>query len=150
MHAEQISRIPVINLWDYLIVPLQGDVGDDQAARLTGDVLQRIREHSKAGLIVDLSGLWLVDSHLCAVLANLAASANLMGTPTWITGLSPEIALTLQAMDFDLTGMRTALSLEQALEASGGILRVRQDSDPEGPLTDAFSFKFEQEEYPSD
>jgi rsbT antagonist protein RsbS len=115
----QLNRVPVIPLWDYLIVPLQGDVTDAQAARLTEDVLNRLRARSHHGLVVDLSGLWMVDSHICAVLANLAASSELMGTRTVISGLSPEVALTLQAMGVELEGVQTALNLEQGLELLG-------------------------------
>jgi rsbT antagonist protein RsbS len=45
-----------------------------------------------------------------------------MGTRTIISGLSPEIALTLQTMGVELQSMHTALTVEQALEMLG--LRV--------------------------
>jgi rsbT antagonist protein RsbS len=45
-----------------------------------------------------------------------------MGTRTIISGLSPEIALTLQTMGVELQSMQTALTVEQALEMLG--LRV--------------------------
>ena len=116
---HHLNRIPVIPLWDYLIVPLQGDISDAQADRLTADVLDRVRRRGCDGLVIDLSGLWMVDSHICAVLAHLAAAAELMGTETVICGLSPEVAMTLQAMGVELGGVRTALSLDQGLEALG-------------------------------
>lgn len=109
------ARIPIIKLWDYLLVPLQGDISDGQAAVLKQDVLDRIRELGCVGIVVDLSGLWLVDSHLCSVIATLAASARLMGTRTVISGMKPDVALTLQTMGIDLQGVRSARNLEHAL-----------------------------------
>ncbi len=116
---EELTPVPVIWLWDNILVPLQGDLTDGQAARLSQDVLSSVVKRPCAALIVDASGLWLVDSHLCSVLADLARSARLMGVRTILSGLRPEIALTLLAMDISLDEMETVLSLEQALEQLG-------------------------------
>ncbi len=113
------SRLPIIWLWDCMLVPLQGELSDAQAACLTQDVLEGIKSRGCEGLIIEVSGLWLVDSHLCASLADIACAARLMGTRTFLSGLRPEVALTLLAMDIPLRGFETALNLEQALEALG-------------------------------
>jgi rsbT antagonist protein RsbS len=113
------TQIPIISLWGALLVPLQGDVTDKQASRLTDDVLGALQEGGYTALVVDLSGMWLVDSHLCSVLAHLATSAQLMGAKTILAGIRPDVTLTLLAMDVSLQGPATALSLEQALEQLG-------------------------------
>ena len=129
------TQIPIIALWGALLVPLQGDVTDAQATRLTAEVLGALQEGGYTALVIDLSGMWLVDSHLCAVLAHLATSAQLMGTKTILSGIKPDVTLTLLAMDVTLEGPRTALCLEQALELLGvrpGPLdrrRKRRDDD---------------------
>ena len=68
---------------------------------------------------MDVTGLWLMDSHLCAVLSQIASAARLMGSETVICGMAPEIALTLQAMGLELSNVGTELSLEQALARLG-------------------------------
>jgi rsbT antagonist protein RsbS len=113
------SRIPVIRLWDHLLVPLQGDVTDAQAQLLSDEVLHRVRRTRCVGLVIDVSGLGFIDSHLCFVLRNLATSARLMGTNTVVSGMSPEIAMTLQSMGLSLEGVPTALDLDHALELLG-------------------------------
>lgn len=123
------KRLPIINLWDRILVPLQGDVTDDLAEQLNTDVLRAIHESGARGLVVDLTGVWIMDSHLCAVLTNLAGAARLMGTPTILSGMSPEIAMTLQAMGVELASIRTALTLEQALTMLG--LEVHRAEDAE-------------------
>lgn len=129
------TQIPIIALWDALLVPLQGDITDGQAARLTDSVLGALQEGGYRALVLDLSGLWLVDSHLCAVLAHLATSARLMGAETVLAGLRPDVTLTLLAMDVTLDGPATALSLEQALERlgvrPGPLARRRRPKDDE-------------------
>ncbi|NTX03942.1 STAS domain-containing protein [Myxococcus sp. CA051A] len=117
--SRDLSRIPIIPLWGQLIVPLQGDITDAQAAQLCSDVLRDIQRTSAKGMVVDISGLWLVDSHLCAVLARLAASARLMGTRTVLCGMGADVALTLQSMGIQLDGVETALGLEEGLSLLG-------------------------------
>jgi rsbT antagonist protein RsbS len=112
---RETARIPIIPLWGNLIVPLQGDITDAQAAQLCSDVLRDIQRTGARGMVVDISGLWLVDSHLCAVLARLAASARLMGTRTVLCGMGADVALTLQSMGIQLEGVETALGLEEGL-----------------------------------
>lgn len=122
------APVPVIWLWDSLLVPLQGELSDVQAASLTDEILGGIRQRGCRALVIDASGLWLVDSHLCAVLADIAQSASLMGTKTILSGLRPDVALTLLTMDVALAGVSTALNLEQALETIGiGPLAGRED-----------------------
>ena len=124
-----LKRLPIINLWDRILVPIQGDVTDDLAEQLNNEVLRVIHETGAKGLVIDLTGVWIMDSHLCSVLSNLASAARLMGTPTILSGLSPEIAMTLQAMGVALDAVQTALTLEQALTMLG--LEVRRVEDDE-------------------
>ena len=116
---RDIGRIPIIPLWGQLIVALQGDMDDRQAAILAEDVLRAIQRTGAKGMVVDISGLWLVDSHLCSVLARLATSSRLMGTRTILTGMNPDVALTLQSMGIQFEGVETALGLEEGLALLG-------------------------------
>lgn len=125
-------RIPIIGFWDLLLVPLQGDMTDDMAARLVSEVLDRIHRSGSSGLMIDITGLWLVDSHLCSVLSQLAAAASLMGARTIISGMKPEIAMALETMGIRLENVTTTLDLETAL----GILGV---SRPDAPSDEAES-----------
>lgn len=126
------TGIPVIELWRHLLVPLQGDITDTQMDELSDAVLERIRDRGTDGLVLDASGVWLLDSHLCAVLGRLAAAARLMGARPVLCGLSPTVVLTLQAMDIELEGVDTALGLEAALELLGVSGPSDDDADDEG------------------
>ena len=139
---NQYNGIPIIKFWDLLLVPLQGDLTDDMAVRLVSDVLDRIYKDGSHGLIIDITGLWLVDSHLCALLSKLASAASLMGASTIISGMKPEIAMTLETMGIRLANVKTTLDLETALDAHGvqrtheGTLLADQDAtQPSGALS---------------
>jgi rsbT antagonist protein RsbS len=126
----ELRRLPIIKLWDRIVVPIQGEITDELAELLCNEVLKVIHESGARGLVLDLTGVWIMDSHLCSVISNLAAAARLMGTPTIICGLSPEIAMTLQTMGVELQSVRTALSLEQALGMLGlEARRAEEDED---------------------
>jgi rsbT antagonist protein RsbS len=112
-------RIPLIKLWGLLLVPLQGEIDDRVADELRREVLDRIHREGCAGLIIDITGLWAVDSHLCALLSKLSIAVAVMGAKTFVAGMKPEIALTLQTMDISLPGVGTTLDLERALELLG-------------------------------
>ncbi len=113
------ERLPVISLWSHVLVPLQGEISDALAERLVDQVLETIRDSAAEGLIIDLTGVWMVDSHLCAVLSRLAASARLMGAHSIMCGMNAQVALTLQTMGIELTSVRTALTLEEAFKSLG-------------------------------
>jgi rsbT antagonist protein RsbS len=112
-------RIPIIKLWHLLLVPLQGELTDDLADQLTSEVLERIYRDGSSGLVIDITALWMVDSHLCSVLSQLASATALMGARTIISGMKPEIALTLETMGVQLGAVTTTLSLEDGLALLG-------------------------------
>ena len=130
-------RVPVIRLWSRLVVVLQGDISDEVAARLMDDVLEEIRRSGAAGLVLDVSGILVVDSHLVHVLSSLAQAALIMGTPAVVCGMSPEVAMTLQMMGAEPKFMQTALTLEDALRKLGVRVQIERDtwghSDDESP-----------------
>jgi rsbT antagonist protein RsbS len=127
--TTELRRLPIIKLWDRIVVPIQGEITDELAGQLSSEILKAIHQSGAHGLVLDLTGVWIMDSHLCSVLSNLAAAARLMGTPTIISGLSPEIAMTLQTMGVELEAVRTALSLEQALAMLGLDVHRAEDED---------------------
>jgi rsbT antagonist protein RsbS len=129
MNAEY-NGIPIIKFWEFLLVPLQGDMTDDLASRLVSSVLERIHSEGSSGLIIDITGLWLVDSHLCALLSQLATAAKLMGARTIISGMKPEIAMALETMGITLQNVTTTLDLETGLDLLG-VRRTQMEDDIE-------------------
>jgi rsbT antagonist protein RsbS len=132
------DRLPVINVWNHILVPLQGEISDAIAEKLVDQVLDTIRDTGAEGLIIDLTGIWMVDSHLCSVLSRLAASARLMGAHSIMCGMNAQVAITLQTMGIDMGVVRTALTLEEAFK-SLGIGRLQKASGARG-------FRFEERE----
>jgi rsbT antagonist protein RsbS len=128
------SRIPIIRLWSILLVTLQGEITDEFARNLSVDTLARIHQDGASGVVIDITGLWVLDSHLCSLLAELASAASLMGVRTIISGMNPDIALTLETMGVGLGNVDTTLDLESALSELGVRIvetRPRHEHDDE-------------------
>ena len=133
--SDKYNGIPIIKLWHLLLVPLQGELTDDLADQMTSEVLERIHQDGSSGLVIDITALWMVDSHLCSVLSQLSASASLMGAKTVICGMKPEIALTLETMGVQLGSTATTLTLEGALEVLGAHTPQFADHGPNSLLS---------------
>jgi len=109
-------RIPIIKLYDNLIVSIQVALSDRLAQQLKDDITDQIQNTKAKGLIIDVSGVDLIDSYLSRALRDIGLISRMMGVRTVICGLDPLIAMTLVEMDMSLQGVRTALSLERAVE----------------------------------
>lgn len=109
-------KIPIIMLYDNLIVSIQVALSDRLVLQLKDDVTQKIEETNAKGLVIDVSGVDVMDSYLTRSLRDIALIARLMGVETAICGIDPMIAMTLQEMGMQLAGVTTKLNLEDAIE----------------------------------
>ena len=113
------GNIPILRLADTLLVSVQTDLHDTVAEAFQEDVLAAIERIGAGGLIIDISGLDMVDTYVARVLADTGRMAKLMGTRTAIVGMRPEVAATLVNMGFHLADVDTALDVDAGLELLG-------------------------------
>ncbi len=109
------ASIPILRVADNLLVTVQTDLHDAVADAFQNDLLSTIERSGAAGLLIDVSGLDIVDSYVARVLVDTAKMARLMGTDTVIVGIRPEVAATLVRMGFMMAGVRTALNVDEGL-----------------------------------
>lgn len=112
------ASIPILRVHGHLLVSVQTELADDVVAQFQNDVLEAIdRDRDRGGgLLLDISGLEIVDTWVARVLAETAAMARLMGWETVICGMRPEVAATLVQMGYLLEGVLTALDVDSGLE----------------------------------
>jgi rsbT antagonist protein RsbS len=108
--------IPILRLGAILLATIQIDLHDTVVDAFQNDVLEEIERTSSNGLIVDISALESVDSYVARMLANTAKMAKLMGADTVIVGMRPSVAATLVRMGYFMSGITTALSLQEGLD----------------------------------
>ena len=110
------GHVPVLRLGDVLLVTLQGDLHDSTAQQLQQDLAETISRTGVRGLLIDISGVEIVDSFLGRVLAEIAAQAKLLAARTVVAGMRPAVAITLAELGLTLPGLSTALSTEAGME----------------------------------
>lgn len=114
------SHIPIIKLYDTLIVTIQVELSDSVVMALKDDIGQSIQKLGPKGLIIDVSGVEIIDSYISRAIRDIGLISRLMGVEAVISGLDPAIAMTLTEMGMDLEGVNTYLHLEAAYEAING------------------------------
>ncbi|MEU6368723.1 STAS domain-containing protein [Streptomyces sp. NPDC046931] len=109
------THVPVLKLGDVLLVTLQGELHDKAAEQLQQDIAAAITDSSARAVVIDVSGVEIVDSFLGRVFAEIAASTRLLAAETVVAGMRPAVAITLVELGLTLPGLRTALDSDEAL-----------------------------------
>lgn len=122
------SRIPILKLGHLLLVTIQVDMHDRMAVALQDDLTRRIVETGARGVLIDISGLELVDSFIGRMLADIAAMARVLDAETVVVGMRPAVAITLVELGLSLPGVRTALTVERGM----ALLPAPQSPDDDG------------------
>ncbi|WP_053709648.1 STAS domain-containing protein [Streptomyces sp. NRRL B-3648] len=112
----QSAQVPVLALGDVLLVSLQGELHDGMAEQLQHDISSRIATSRVTGVVLDISGVDVVDSFLGRVLAEIASTASLLAARTVLAGMRPAVAITLVELGLTLPGLVTALDVDRAME----------------------------------
>jgi anti-anti-sigma regulatory factor len=117
---------PVLQVRDrLLIVPVIGIVDTQRARQITESMLRAIRSNRARAVVMDITGVPMVDSKVANHLIQSVEAARLMGAIVIITGLSPEIAQTLVTLGAELPDVLTFGDLQTGLEEANAILGIK-------------------------
>jgi len=111
------GAIPILRVGANLLATVHIELRDDIAEAFQEDVLSELEKRRAAGLVIDISGLDVVDTYVARVLSETGRMAKLMGTETVLVGMRPDIAATLIRMGYAMSGVRTALNVDDGIEA---------------------------------
>ena len=111
-----VDRIPIIRMGEFLLVSIQVDMHDRLAMTLQDDLTSSIVKSRSRGVLIDISSLEIVDSFIGRMLANIAAMSRVLDAETVVVGMRPAVAITLVELGMSLTGVRTALTVERAMD----------------------------------
>ena len=116
------GQIPILRVGPTLLATVHIELRDAVAEAFQEDVLAAIERHGSSGLVIDITGLDMVDSYVARILAETGRMAKLMGTQTVLVGMRPEVAATLVRMGYGMEGVQTALNLDDGLEILGHVI----------------------------
>lgn len=108
---------PIIPVSDtVLVVPLIGAIDTRRAAQITASVLEAVSQHTTRTLIIDITGVSVVDTSVIYHLLQTARAARLLGTRVLLVGIGPEVAQTIVQLGVDLSSIVTRSTLQAGLE----------------------------------
>jgi rsbT antagonist protein RsbS len=119
--------VAVLAQGPYLIAAVQGDLTDSQVLDLRDNLAERIGRHRMKGIVVDVSALDVIDSFVARALRELAVIAKLRGAETIIVGIQPDVAIAMVHFKLNLTPLKTALDLDEALALLGATTATAGD-----------------------
>ncbi len=107
---------PVTAIWDgILLLPLVGIIDSKRALDITARVLEEIASSQSSVLILDISGVAVIDTAVANYLIKITKATRLMGCESLISGLSPAIAQTIVDLGIDVGTVQTTGNLRDAL-----------------------------------
>jgi rsbT antagonist protein RsbS len=110
-----MERIPILRMGQCLLVTIQVDMHDQLALRLQEDLAVAIERTAAKGVLIDISGLEVVDSFIGRMIADVSGMARLLDAATVLVGMQPAVAITLVELGLTLPGVATALNVERGM-----------------------------------
>lgn len=108
---------PLIPLSQHvLVLPLIGAVDAARSQQIAETLLAGVVERRAKAVIIDITGLCLVDAQIMSGLTRIARAVQLLGATTIITGVRAEIAQTLVGLGINLDGIFTFGTLQRGIE----------------------------------
>ena len=119
--AEQNASLmelstPVSGLWEgVLMLPIVGIVDSKRAQDMMDAMLNKIQQAGARVMIIDISGVNVVDTAVANHFIKMIKATRLMGCDAVLSGISPAIAQTIVALGIDLSQINTRATLRDAV-----------------------------------
>jgi len=111
----------IIKIGSNLLVRLDGDLDDEMVNRLESKIVSEVEKTHAQGMLIDVSGLTLVDSFVARIIARIVSLVRLLGAETVVVGIQPAVAITLVELGVRFHNITTALNAEQGMELLEGL-----------------------------
>lgn len=118
VQAEALSELgaPMMPLARGVVaMPLVGTIDVGRAERILKVMLDGIMQTGAGHVIIDITGVPVVDAEVADAIARAAKAAQLVGTEVVITGIRGAVAQTLVGLGVDLGGVDTWSTLRQGV-----------------------------------
>ena len=119
MRANALGGVSLTEAQGCLIVNMPEDVVDDTFAQLHEAVAQRLIDSRLPAMILDFSGVQILDLHEFERIRKLARMADFLGVRVCVVAFNPGIAAFLAHSGADTEGMQFSLLMEDAFHLVG-------------------------------
>ncbi|GAB4114757.1 MAG: STAS domain-containing protein [Roseiflexaceae bacterium] len=118
--------VPVIPVTQQvLVVPMIGTLNSDRVQQLLNTVLTRIEQSRARAIVLDVTGVPIIDSQIAGAIIGIASATQLLGARTVLVGIRPEVAQTLVTLGINFQQIESAASLQEGLRFVGVRLAAR-------------------------
>lgn len=108
---------PLLPLYDgILALSLVGTIDSHRAGQILEALLTGISAQQAEVVIIDITGVPVVDTSVAQHLIQSARAARLLGAHVVLVGIGPEIAQTLTQLGADLSGITTRANLQAGVQ----------------------------------
>ncbi len=124
--AIEALSTPLIPVHDEIVVvPLVGELDPARIENVRQSLVEGLHASAARVAIVDITGVPAFGADVADGLARAARAARLLGAQVIITGMRPELARDLAALDTLMEGLMTERSLARGIELALGYVRER-------------------------
>ncbi|WP_240377435.1 STAS domain-containing protein [Bacillus piscicola] len=117
-HALNELSAPLIPVFEKIsVMPLVGTIDTERAKLIMENVLEGIIEHRSHVVLIDITGVPVVDTMVAHHIIQAAEAIRLVGAECILVGIRPEIAQTIVNLGIDLGKLQTKSTLQQGIEA---------------------------------
>ena len=113
---SEFERVPLQLVRGCVVASVQVELTDDVLHQFQQDLLQRVRDTRARAVIIDLSGVSILDSSDFDSVVRTLRMARLMSATPVIVGLRAGVAASLVELGASADDIRSCMSLEQGLE----------------------------------
>lgn len=110
------TRIPLQLSRGRVVASLQVDLTDGVLIQFRRDLLEFVRSSGASGVILDVSGVAVMDVTDFEALRRIVATVSILGARTVIAGMRPGVVAALIELGIDDRGILAAPDLDGALE----------------------------------
>ena len=108
--------IPVLPIsTDTLVMPLVGELDSTRLHQVQEQALKALERSAARHLVLDITGVPIVDSEVAQGLLAVVQAARLLGAEVVLVGIRPEVAQAIVGLGINLQGMRTTSDLQTVL-----------------------------------
>jgi rsbT antagonist protein RsbS len=115
IEARPAGVVPIMRIGATLLVALQGEIDDTTVLQVENQLTAEVARTHATGVLLDVSGLSIVDSFIARVIARIVAMVRLLGSEAVVVGIQPAVAITLVEMGVPMGHLDTALNAEQGM-----------------------------------
>ncbi|MGQ9627109.1 MAG: GAF domain-containing protein, partial [Anaerolineae bacterium] len=114
--VQELSTPLVPLTKEILLLPLVGSIDSQRAQQIMSTLLEGVAGRRARAVIIDITGVPMVDSRVANHLIQAARAAELLGAEVILVGITPQVAQTIVELGIDLSELTPRSELQDGIE----------------------------------